>query len=179
MSGLLHRDKNAPVFDGILAFSSDSFSNLELINFVKSYSHSSLTCFCMMWVNNEVTTFFKLLVLYFFCQQNHTVPLKSSVAYTNNVASSSEAPGFLKTFCFHPRHQLYDLIDLRLSTGFGWLISINPSYMKFQIVYLTILCNFTIIDGFTWSRMGSLIEIIQIMLMLIKVAWLYPFTSLH
>ena len=64
----------------------------------------------------------------------------------------------------------------KLLTGIGMLVIFtNLSLMEFQVIYLALFLLFSVIDGFEWFRMGSLLKNIQLMLEFLKA----PFLVLH
>ena len=76
--------------------------------------------------------------------------------------------------------ELWHLIYPRLLTGFGMLVFFtNLSLMEFQVIYLALFLLFSVIDGFEWFRMGSLLKNIQLMLEFLKAPFLVPHFSCY
>ena len=72
--------------------------------------------------------------------------------------------------------EVWHLIYLKLLTGFGMLVYFtNLSLMEFQVIFLALFLLFSVIDGFKWFWMESLLKNIQLMLKFLKA----PFLAIH
>ena len=71
------------------------------------------------------------------------------------------------------RVELYHLIYLRFSTGFGMLVCFtNLRLTEFQVRCLALFYLFSVIESFEWFWRGSLCKNIQLMLVFLKVLFL-------
>ena len=66
-------------------------------------------------------------------------------------------------------HELYHLINPRLSTGFDMLVFLT---MKFQFRYLILFHLFSVIDSFKWFWVENIHNNIQLMLKFLKTSFL-------
>ena len=76
--------------------------------------------------------------------------------------------------------ELWHLIYLRLLTGFGMLVFFtNLSLMKFQVRYLALFLQFSVIDSFEWFWVENLQRNIQLMLDFLKAPFLVLYFSCY
>ena len=74
--------------------------------------------------------------------------------------------------------KLWQLIYLRISTGFGMLLSFtNLILMEFQVTYLALFLLFTVIDDFEWFWMESVNKNIQLMHEFLKAPLIFVHLS--
>ena len=65
-------------------------------------------------------------------------------------------------------------LDISKASDRVWLAGLFR-LVEFQVIYLALFLLFSVIDGFEWFRMGSLLKNIQLMLEFLKA----PFLVLH